>query len=201
MPINNSIVIVEDHPVMLRGLAQWFSATGRWQVLGTASSLVTAKEVLDGISPDVLLLDIKLPDGWGLDIIPWYKQHTEEPLPKFAVYSSFDDYPNFSAAFGMGIDAYICKHRSEQELETALLQTLDGETYIDDTVKTRLNIVNGFIDILTKREAEVLSHVKKGMSNKQIALSLDISLRRVENILSCIYDKTGIKTRLELQQL
>jgi NarL family two-component system response regulator LiaR len=71
MPINNSIVIVEDHPVMLRGLADWFSATGRWKVLGTASSLVTAKEVLDGISPDVLLLDIKLPDGWGLDIIPY----------------------------------------------------------------------------------------------------------------------------------
>jgi NarL family two-component system response regulator LiaR len=71
---DNSIVIVEDHPVMLRGLAEWFSATGRWQVLGAASTLTAAKELLsNGISPDVLLLDIKLPDGWGLDIIPWYK--------------------------------------------------------------------------------------------------------------------------------
>jgi NarL family two-component system response regulator LiaR len=199
--VNKSIVIVEDHPVMLRGLAEWFTATGRWQVLGTASSLATARELLDGISPDVLLLDIKLSDGWSLDIIPWYKQHLEEPLPKIAVYSSFDDYPNVSTALGMGVDAYICKHRSEQELEAALLQALDGKNSIDDTVRTRLNTINVFIDVLTRREGEVLGQVKKGMSNKEIAFHLGISIRRVENILSCIYDKTGIKTRLELQQL
>jgi DNA-binding NarL/FixJ family response regulator len=200
--VNNSIVVVEDHPVMLRGLAEWFAATGRWQVLGVAPSLAAAKELLACLSPDVLLLDIKLPDGWGLDIIPWYKQHTEnDRLPKMAVYSSFDDYPNISTALGMGVDAYICKHRSEEELEDALLQALDGKIYIDDTVRMRLNVVNNLIDILTKREGEVLSLLKKGMSNKQIALSLGISSRRVENILYCVYDKTGIKTRRELQQL
>jgi DNA-binding NarL/FixJ family response regulator len=140
--------------------------------------------------------------SWGLDIILWYKQRIDNGrLPKIAVYTSFDDYPNFSTALGMGVDAYICKHRSEQELEAALLQALNGKIHIDDTIQTRINTIDSLINILTKREGEVLSHVKKGMSNKQIASCLGISLRRVENILCCVYDKTGIKTRLELQQL
>jgi len=209
-----SIVIIEDHPVMREGLASYFTGTGRWQVAGTASTLAKAKELLSNVQADIALLDIQLEDGWGLDVIPWYKEkfttevhggeeeaRRERTLPIMAVYTSFDDYAHVSAAIGMGVRAYVCKRRGEQELEKILQKTLCGEVCIDETVQSKFHNVTNIFCLLTKRETEILNLVKDGLSNKQIADRLGISSRTVENILRCVYDKTGIKTRLELQKL
>ena len=192
---------------MRKGLADWFTGTGRWQVMGTASALAGARDLLNHTSADVVLLDIQLEDGWGLDIIPWLaKQATlaeqnGQTRPVMAVYSVFDDYAHVSAAIGMGVLAYICKRRDENELEAALLTAMRGTLYIDDTTQSRLNKTTSLFNVLTRRETEILRLVKEGLSNKQIAAHLEISHRTVENILSCVYDKTGIRSRLELQQL
>ena len=204
---NPQIVIIEDHPVMREGLAVWFSRTGRWEVAGTAASVAEAKELLTRLKVDVALIDIQLEDGWGLDIIPWLKTacaqnaHTQGNYPVLAVYSAFDDYAHVNAAVSMGVRAYVCKRRGEAELEKALLRALGGKTYIDETAQTKLEAVNSIFNLLTRREAEILSLVKDDLSNKQIATRLGISHRTVENVLCCIYDKTGITSRLELQKL
>ena len=204
------IAIIEDHPVMREGLAAWFAGTGRWQVKGKASSLAGAKKLLTrpGFQTDLVLLDIQLEDGWGLDIIPWYMEHIQiaqqdpyPPVPLMAVYTVFDDYAHVNAALSMGVRAYICKRRNEREIEEVLLKTLGGGIYVDDTAETKLKNVTDLFSLLTKRETEILSLVKRGFSNKQIAACLGISRRTVENILSCVYDKTGIKSRLELERL
>jgi len=192
------IIIVEDHPVMREGLANYFAGTNRWQVTGTASTLAEAKDLVTRVYADILLLDIQLEDGWGLDIIPYL---TKQDGPIMAVYSSFDDYAHVSAALGMGVQAYICKRRSEQELEAALRATLDGTPYIDDTVQSKLNKTVNLFSLLTKRETEIFRLVTQRLSNKQIAETLKISPRTVENILSCVYDKTGIRSRAELERL
>jgi len=191
------LIIIEDHPVMRKGLADYFAGTGRWQVMGTASTLAEAKELAGRVRADIFLLDIQLEDGWGLDIIPCLK----ESRPIMAVYSSFDDYAHVSAALGMGVQAYICKRRGEQELEAALRATLDGTPYIDDTVQSKLNKTVNLFSLLTKRETEIFRLVTQGLSNRQIAENLKISQRTVENILSCVYDKTGIHSRAELERL
>ena len=217
-----SIVIIEDHPVMRKGLTSYFTDTRRWLVLGSASSIVSAKEMLNKVTlnsmPDVLLLDIQLedginPSGWGLDIIPWLKIHLDAvtrlpaapppatPMPLLAVYSTFDDYAHVSAALSLGVKAYVTKRHSEQELEAALLKAFNGEVFIDEAAKMSLQNVSILSCLLTKREAEILNSVKVGLSNKQIAENLNISHRTVENILSCIYDKTGIKSRSDLERL
>jgi len=198
------IVIVEDHPVMSEGLASFFTGTGRWLVMGTAATLAGAKELLSRVQTDIALLDIQLDDGWGLDIIPWYKEQaalSEKALPIMAVYSSFDDYAHVSAALGMGVRAYVCKRRNERELEEALQKALRGIVCVDEAAQTKMNTVTDLVSLLTRREAEILGLVKDGLSNKQIAARLGISHRTVENVLSCVYDKTGISTRLELQKM
>jgi len=199
------IIIVEDHPVMRSGLTAYFGDTGRWRVAGAAASINEAKKLLTGTETDVLLLDIQLADGWGLDIIQWFLKHVEQSpgsyRPLMAIYSNYTDYAHVSAAMGMGVKAYICKQRNEKELESALLKALDGEVYIDDKAQLNLKFVKDLFSLLTKRETEILCLVKSGLSNKQIASRLKISNRTVENILSCVYDKTGIKNRLELQNL
>ena len=117
-----NIIIIEDHPVVRNGLSAFFTATGRWKISGIAASLAEAKKMLTAVQTDIVLLDIQLEDGWGLDIIPWLVTQSEQktnPLPLFAVYSAFDDYAHVRAALSMGVKAYVTKRRSEQKLENA----------------------------------------------------------------------------------
>ena len=198
-----NIFIIEDHPLMQRGLVSWFNKSRRWRVTGAACSLSEAVELL-GIgsdlrfSYDLVLLDIQLEDGWGLDIIPVLPK---DPSPVIAVYSAFDSYAHVSTAMSMGVRAYITKRRSEEELEKALLKVLDGETYIDETAQVKLQTVSNHRELLTNREREILSLVINGLSNIEIASRLNLSRRTVENILSFVYDKTGVRSRKDLQKI
>ena len=210
------IVIIEDHPVVRNGLSAFFTSTGRWKIIGTAASLAEARELLTSVTADIVLLDIQLEDGWGLDIIPLLATQSERislethgssetqescSMPLLAVYSAFDDYAHVRAALSMGVKAYVTKRRSEQELEDALRQALGGTLYIDEAAQQKLQTITDLCSLLTKRETEILNLVKQGLSNKEISSQLGISRRTVENILSCVYDKTGIKSRLELERL
>ena len=198
MTENPCIFIVEDHPLMREGLASYFKRTGRWQITGIAASLEEAKKYLPDLKTDIVLLDIQLEDGWWLDLVPLIKQ--SKP-PTIAVYSAYDDYAHVRIALGLGARVYVCKRRNEKELEKALLEALGGKICIDSSVQERLNTAANLFSLLTRRESEIVNLVKDGLSNREIAAHLGISHRTVENILSCIYDKTGIKSRLELERL
>jgi DNA-binding NarL/FixJ family response regulator len=194
---------------MRNGLAAYFTASGRWRVLGTASTLDEAKTLLTPLipgKPDIILLDIQLENAWGLDLIPWVKEQNRTAnlpptFPGFVVYTNFNDYSHVNTALSMGVNAYVCKSRNEAELEEAMAAALRGELYIDKSVESKLNTVATVLSLLTKREAQILTLVKDGLSNKHIAAALGISCRTVENILSSVYMKTGVSSRLELQKL
>ncbi|MCL2210948.1 MAG: response regulator transcription factor [Treponema sp.] len=197
-----NIFIIEDHPIVMDSLNSYFSNTGSWNVIETASSLASAKKKIPSLKTgiDILILDIQLEDGWGLDIIRWLKeQNIKQPL--VAVYTAFDDYGHVSAALSLGVKAYITKNRDKQDLEKAILSALSGIISIDETAQMKLNTITSVTSMLTKREAEIFTLVKTGLSNKEIALKLSISVRTVGNILCCVYDKTGIKSRQELERL
>jgi DNA-binding NarL/FixJ family response regulator len=206
----NSIVIIEDHPVMRKGLAAWFAGTGRWQVLGIAANLAEARNLFSGFFsaaalPDILLLDIQLSppdaeDAMGLDLIPWLRKKFGT-TPPVVVYTQFDDYAHAASALGFGVRGYVCKYRSEEELETVLHAVLRGEVSIDKAVEPKLKNAGEPRKLLTRREAEILTCIREGMSNKRIAAVLGISPRTVENLLFRIYFKTGIASRSDLQKI
>jgi len=135
-----------------------------------------------------------------LSIIPWLKARKTK-MPLLAVYSAFDDYPHVSASLGLGIKAYVTKRQSESELERALNIILGGKIYIDETAQEKFQTAAEVFNLLTKREGEILSLIKSGLTNKQIAARLGIKRETVDNIVSCIYAKTGIHSRPELQRL
>ena len=205
----NSIVILEDHPVMRKGLAAWFAGTGRLQILGIAADLAEARGLFSEMAalPEILLLDIRLssPDGAaedaiGFDIIPWLRERFGK-TPLVVVYTHFDDYAHANAALGFGVRGYVCKYRSEEELETVLHAVLRGEVSIDKAVEPKLKNAVEAHKLLTRREAEILKYIREGRSNKRIAAALGISPRTVENLLSRIYYKTGIASCSDLQKL
>jgi len=193
------LLIIEDHPIMREGIASYFEQTERWQVSGKAANLEEAKEIFLREKIDVALIDIQLDEDWGIDIIPWLKETNRTPV--LAVYSAYNDYAHVSAALEMGVQVYICKRRYGKELEDALFDALNGKTVIDDLVQTKLKTVADLCSILTKREGEILTMVKSGLTNREIAAKLNLSLRTIENILSCVYDKTGVNSREKLQKL
>jgi DNA-binding NarL/FixJ family response regulator len=198
------MVIVEDHPLMRKSLAGFFAGSGRWLVLGTAGSLEEARALLSApetARADILLLDIHLEEDWGLDLIPWITRRKGEKSPAVLVYSAFDDYAHVSAALSLGVRGYVSKNQGETELEAALDTVLSGRVYLDRSAELKLQSAAGTISLLTRREADIFTLVKDGLSNRQIAEKLSISRRTVENILHCIYDKTGIPSRLELQKM
>ena len=206
MEKKHGLVIVEDHPVMRNGLAAYFAKAALWQIAGTASTLEEAKILLTGTPADVVLLDIQLEDGWGLDIIPWFASQARAApeafgIPLIAVYTNYDDFAHVSAAMTLGVRAFVTKRQNEQELENALLKALAGETYIDDTSLFLVSAFKNQLRLLSKREMEIFTLVKQQNTNKQIAGKLGISTRTVENILSCVYDKIGVRSRYELEML
>ncbi|MCL2186825.1 MAG: response regulator transcription factor [Treponema sp.] len=196
-----TIFIMEDHPIVSESLASFFNDTGRWNVLGTSSSLAEAKEKIPLLKNiDVLLMDILLPDGWGIDIVNWLKKQNYK-LPLLAVYTAFDDYSYVSSALNLGVMVYMIKLRNKEKLENAIINAFDGIVCIDEDAQRKINKITSLTDTLTNRESEILINVKKGLTNEEIAVNLSISPRTVSNIISCILDKTGIKSRRALEKI
>jgi DNA-binding NarL/FixJ family response regulator len=206
-----NLVIVEDHPVMRKGLAAWFAETGRWKVLGTAASLDEAAALIcpaagasggnTGEKADIVLLDIQLEGAWGLDLIPRLRERMGEAAPFCVVYSSFEDWAHVNAALSAGVRGYVSKKSDEAALEKALLTVLAGNEYIEKPLGEHLGRITAMMDRLTRRETEVWNLAREGLSSRRIALRLGISPRTVDNILSIVYDKTGIAGRKELMKL
>ncbi|MCL2245479.1 MAG: response regulator transcription factor [Treponema sp.] len=196
-----TIFIMEDHPIVSESLASFFNDTGRWNVLGTSSTLSGAKEIIPQLKDiDVLIMDILLPDGWGLDIIPWLKNQNYK-LPLLSVYTAFDDYSYVSTALSLGVMVYLAKLRNKEKLENAIISAFDGIVCIDEDAQRKINKITSLTDMLTNRESEILINVKKGLTNEEIAVNLGINPRTVANIISCILDKTGIKNRRMLERI
>jgi NarL family two-component system response regulator LiaR len=198
---NHSIVIIEDEPVMRKALAAWFAGTGRWLVYGAAATLDAARELLSGPAKeaDIVLLDIRLETEWGLDLIPWLKGQTKGPLPAVAVYSCFSDSAHVSAALSLGVKAYIIKKRDEAELEAALETVLAGGEWIDPEAERPPKASDSPLETLTKREAQILSLIKTGLSFREIARRLGVKLHTVQNTATCIKEKLYITSFQELE--
>jgi DNA-binding NarL/FixJ family response regulator len=203
-----SIVIVEDHPVMRKSLASWFAETGRWKVLGAAANLGEAAALFRPLSAepaggaaDIVVLDIQLDGAWGLELIPRLKERLGEAAPPCVVYSAFDDWAHVGAALNAGARGYVSKKSDEAELERALRAVLAGEEYVEKSLMEHLGRITGMVERLTRRETEVWNLAREGLSSRRIGACLGISPRTVDNILSIIYDKTGIRNRRELMKL
>jgi DNA-binding NarL/FixJ family response regulator len=204
----NTIVLIEDHAMMRKGLSDFLTETGRWQVLGAAATLDAAKALLSKpeVRPDIILLDINLEDASGRDSLPWLREQStgcDQKLTcseKIVVYSAFDDYAHVQAALKMGVQGYVCKAQSEAELEAALFAVLNGDIALDEKLRTKISIVTKLTDRLTQREQQVFIRVRQGASNKDIARQMNISIRTVENHIYCICGKTGL-TRAMIQAM
>jgi NarL family two-component system response regulator LiaR len=196
-------MIIDDHPMTRRGFGNFLTGTERFAITGEAASLAEGRVLLEGIPqlPDLIILDIALGDDNGLDFIGTVNQicvgRGIAPLPVL-VYSVFEDSFRIQTAMRLGARGYISKSADEAELIRAIDLILGGSLYIDTRFELSIRRNQNMYAEFTQREREILTMIKDHCDNNAIAKTLKISLRTVENHLSHIYLKTGIKSREKL---
>lgn len=185
------VAVVDDHPVVTEGLTSALGNMPDIEVAWTATSVSAARQALAADDRvDVVLLDVRLPDGSGLDLLPGERAHP----PAYLVLSSWDRPQYAAAAFKRGAAGYLLKVAPLPEILSAIHKAAAGGLAFE---ARQLASVRG-TRTLTPREVEVVRLVAKGLSNDEVAAHLGIARKTVEAYLTKLYERWGFTTRTEL---
>lgn len=197
-----NVMIVDDHSLIREGLKQLLEFDGTIKVVGEASNGIECLEKITICNPDVLLLDINMPEMNGIEVLE--KMKADSTQIKVLILTVHNEMDYLMKAVDIGVDGYILKDSESLELKKAIRAVKDGENYIQPSLIPALNsqLVNrdydkDMISSLTNRELEVLVQVANGMFNKEIATNLNISERTVKNHISNIFKKIDVSDRTQ----
>jgi DNA-binding NarL/FixJ family response regulator len=205
------VLIVDDQQIFLEGLEYVLRARAPdIDIVGTALSGEEAVEAVRKLRPDIVLMDVRMPDMDGVEATRLI--HHEHPETKIVMLTTFGDDQYVQSALGGGAIGYLLKNRPPIELINSIRAVRDGIFQIDPTVAARLfkrdvadmpvrEEIPKVLRSFTRREKEVLSLVLMGMDNRQIAAQLNISEQTTRNYISTIYSKLGITNRLQIVRI
>ncbi|WP_210581737.1 response regulator transcription factor [Streptomyces sp. GESEQ-4] len=190
-----SVLIVDDHPVVRDGLRGMFESAPGFTVLGEASGGIEAVEKAAALDPDVILMDLRMPGGAGVDAIRELTRRSARA--KVLVLTTYDTDSDTIPAIEAGATGYLLKDAPRDELFTAVRAAAEGRTVLSPAVASRLvsAVRAPGNEPLSAREREVLTLVAKGTSNREIARVLFISEATVKTHLTHLYAKLGVKDR------
>jgi DNA-binding NarL/FixJ family response regulator len=194
------VLIADDQTLFRVGLARLLEEDPRVEIVGQAGDGVEAVKLAGSLEPDVVLMDLKMPN---LDGIEATKQIVAQyPSVKVLLLTSFEADNHVIQALKAGASGYILKDSRPESIVSSLLAVMSGERVMASAVANRvLEMLTGtttpkeFYDGLTGREIEILKLLAGGMANKQIAFKLKISEKTVRNHVSNMYEKLNIYDR------
>jgi two-component system response regulator NreC len=192
------VVVADDHAVVRRGLRQVLDAEEGIYVVAEASDLTGAKRYVRGHHPDVLILDLNLPEGLSLDAIPEIR--SEFPGTQIVVLTMQNEPAYARQAIASGALGYVLKEAAESELVEAVHRAAQGDTYLNPRLGARVAAEPppGPPDGLSERELEVLRMIALGHTNAEIGEQLYLSVRTVETHRAHIQQKLRLGSRSEL---
>jgi len=191
------VLIVDDHPMVRKGLATTLSFEEQVEEIKEASSIKEAMAILANFRPEVMVVDLMLGKEDGLELVS--KVRERETRPKCIVLTSSSRKDDFLRAQEKGVDGYILKEAFPEDIIYAFRVVARGKKFFDpELLEHKLNSYEGNnLDELTPREKEILQELGKGLSNSQIAKALYISENTVKKHISSILAKLGLRDRLE----
>lgn len=197
------IIIADDHMMIREGLKQLLELDGTMKVIAEANDGEECLNLLNKkIHPDILLLDINMPKKNGIEVLEYIKQN-KIPV-KVLILTVHNEVEYLLKAVDIGIDGYLLKDSSYDELKEAIDVVISGNTYIQPSLLPALNesmedyvLDKEKIEWLTKRELDVLRLISEGCSNKKISDELTISERTVKNHISHIFRKIDVEDRTQ----
>jgi two-component system response regulator NreC len=196
------VLIVDDHAVVRAGLRLLIDAEDDLEAVGEAGSARDAVFQARTLKPDVILMDVVMPDQSGLDVLPTLLQ--ERPETKVLVLSMQDDPQYVRQAFAAGASGYVLKEAADTEVVSALREVASGGSYVHPTLGARLVVAEtaearrADEDPLSDREREVLRLLALGHTNQEISTQLFISVRTAETHRAHIMQKLRLSSRAEL---
>ncbi len=196
-----TLVIAEDHEVVRRGLKSLFAGT-EIEIIGEAATGEKALELTLRLQPDIVLLDVRLPHGDGLNVLGRLK--LERPEQAVLFFSTYDNPTYVARAVAMGAAGYILKGADRDHLLDAIRKVAAGDNaWTRDELRRVTGAlatprVNADVEVpLTQRESEVLRQLALGLTNKEIALALHISYETVKEHVQHILRKVGVSDRTQ----
>ncbi len=189
------ILITDDHPVVREGPAGMLAAQPDFEVVGEAADGETAVALHQSLSPDVTLMDLRMPGVDGVGAIEAIK--ARQPSAHILVLTTYDSDADILRAIEAGATGYLLKDTPREELFRAIRAAAAGESVLAPTVAARImtQMRAPAEENLSSREIEVLQLVAKGHSNKEIGKALHISTATVKTHLIHIYNKLGVDDR------
>ncbi|MGZ4105587.1 MAG: response regulator [Actinomycetota bacterium] len=189
------VVVVEDHTLVRQSLVKTINAEEGFEVVADAGRGDQGLEIIAKNSPDVVVLDITMPGGTGLEVAA--QMRTAAPTVRFLFLTMHDDDASISKAIALGADGYVLKTASTDELLTALHAVAEGGSYLSPSVARRVIDLAGGKSAtanLTERELEILRLLATGARPGQVAEKLFVSIKTVKNHLTSVYSKLGVQT-------
>jgi DNA-binding NarL/FixJ family response regulator len=189
------VLLADDHRLILEGIRRALEEVEDLEVVGEAESGGQVLPLIHQTDPDIVLLDLRLPDTSGLACLDSIRQRY--PDVKVVILSAFNDAEHIQAAFKRGATAYIVKSVNPVDLPSALRQALDQTVYQGVRIFGDVNGQAGEGLGLTDRELSMLKALSRGLSNQAISKEFWVTEQTVKFHLTNIYRKLGVANRTE----
>jgi DNA-binding NarL/FixJ family response regulator len=197
-----TVLLADDHSIVRGGIRDILNKTDDITVVAEASDGKAARQLTEAHEPDVLVLDIRLPGGSGIEVARWAR--VAYPDMAILMLSAYDDAPFVEAALQTGVNGYLLKTASPEAILNGIRDVHRGKSAFDSVITQKvMDFVAGGsgsalqTEALSERELEVLTLASKGETNNVIGEQLGISGRTVQGHLARIYRKLHVNTRTE----
>lgn len=199
------VLLVDDHSMVREGIKQLLELDGDIKVVGEAGNGEQCLELIETLAPDVVLLDINMPQMNGLQVLEQLREKRSKQ--KVLILTIHNEVEYLMRAVDIGVSGYVLKDSDSLVLKEAIYTVNDGKNFIDSTMTPLLKEQNYLKELqkearskeklLSAREIEVLCALAEGLYNKEIASKLQISEKTVKNHVSNIFKKIGVSDRTQ----
>jgi two-component system nitrate/nitrite response regulator NarL len=199
------VLMADDHVIFRSGLRKLLETEDDIQIVGEASNGSECVDMLTKLKPDILLLDLRMPDKGGLEVLE--EINLDSLTTRVIVLTAGEDDRDAVRAMRLGARGFVLKQSASDLLVHSIHRVHDGEIWLDDRVTAEVmrdfakdsnGSPRGDKPLLSDREKQVVQLVVQGYRNREIGQKLFISDQTVKNHLSNIFDKLGVSDRLEL---
>ncbi len=191
-PLPIKVMIVDDHPMVAEGIQSILESYDDIDVVGCLSNGRAAIDQFEALNPDVILMDLNMPEVGGLSATEIVLER--RPGTRIVILSMHDNPEYIASALSHGAMGYILKDVPTDEIKLAIDTVMQGQRYLCTGAQGSLVPKDGAREALTEREQTILLQLAQGKSNKEVALTLDISVRTVETHRKNIKRKLGISS-------
>jgi len=201
------VLLVDDHPIVRQGLRRLIDGEGDLEVCAEAGTMREARQAIREKDPDVVVVDISLKEGDGMELIKDVRAH--HPSLPMLVLSMHDEGVYAERLLAAGANGYIMKQAATDQFINALRRVLEGGVYVSEAVGARMirKLAAGGattsvdpIDHLSNRELQILQMIGRGLSTRQAAEALNLSVKTVESHRQRIKRKLDLATSSQLVQ-